>query len=68
MKRDYSVYLDDILDAMNKAEMFVAGMSYEQFEDDLRTSFAVTRALEIVGEATRRLPVSFREQYPNIPW
>jgi uncharacterized protein with HEPN domain len=68
MKRDYSVYLDDILDAMDKAEMFVTGMSYEQFEDDLRTNFAVTRALEIVGEATRRLPVSFREQYPNIPW
>lgn len=68
MKRDYSVYLDDILDAMDKAEMFVAGMSYEQFEDDMRTNFAVTRALEIVGEATRRLPVSFREQYPNIPW
>jgi len=68
MKRDYTVYLDDVLDAMDKAEMFVAGMSYEQFEDDLRTSFAVTRALEIVGEATRRLPASFREQYPNIPW
>jgi len=68
MKRDYSVYLEDILDAMDKAEMFVTGMSYEQFEDDLRTHFAVTRALEIVGEATKRLPVSFREQYPNIPW
>ena len=68
MKRDLSVYLDDILDAMGKAEMFVLGMSYEQFEDDLRTHFAVTRALEIVGEATRRLPVSFREQYPHIPW
>ena len=68
MKRDYSVYLDDILDAMDKAETFVAGMSYEQFEDDLRTHFAVTRALEIVGEATRRLPMSFREQYPDIPW
>jgi len=68
MKRDYSVYLEDILDAMDKAEMFVTGMSYEQFEDDLRTHFAVTRDLEIVGEATRRLPVSFREQYPNIPW
>ena len=40
MKRDYSVYLDNILDAMDKAEMFVTGLSYEQFEDDLRTNFA----------------------------
>jgi uncharacterized protein with HEPN domain len=68
MKRDFLVYLDDILDAMGKAEMFVAGMSYAQFEDDLRTNYAVTRAMEIVGEATRRLPVSFREQYPYVPW
>jgi uncharacterized protein with HEPN domain len=68
MKRDYLVYVDDILDAMNKAETFVAGIGYEQFEADLRTNFAVTRALEIVGEATKRLPASFREQYPHIPW
>ena len=68
MKRDYLVYLDDIWDAMDKAEMFVEGMTYEQFEDDLRANFAVTRALEIVGEATKRLPTSFREQYPDIPW
>ena len=68
MKQDFLVYLDDILDAMGKAEMFVAGMRYEQFEDDLRTIYAVTRALEIVGEATRRLPASFREQYPHVPW
>jgi uncharacterized protein with HEPN domain len=68
MKRDPRVYLDDILDAMNKAEMFVEGMSYEQFENDLRTHYAVTRALEIVGEATRRLADSFRERYPDVPW
>jgi uncharacterized protein with HEPN domain len=68
MKKDYLVYIEDILDAMDKAEMFVAGMSYAQFEADLRTTFAVTRALEIIGEATKRLPPTFREQYPHIPW
>jgi len=68
MKKDYLVYIDDILDAMDKAEMFVAGMSYAQFEADLRTAFAVTRALEIIGEATKRLPPTLREQYPHIPW
>jgi uncharacterized protein with HEPN domain len=68
MKKDYLVYIDDILDAMDKAEKFVAGMSYEQFENDLRTTFAVTRALEIVGEATKRLPPDIREKHPHIPW
>ncbi len=68
MKRDFLVYIDDILNAMDQAEMFVTEMSYEQFENDLRTTYAVTRALEIVGEAARRLPLDFRDLYPDIPW
>ena len=68
MKRDFLVYIDDILNAMDQAEIFVAEMSYEQFENDLRTTYAVTRALEIVGEAAKRLPPDFRDLYPDIPW
>ena len=43
-------------------------MTYEQFEQDFRINFAVVRALEIIGEATKRLPLSLRDQYPDIPW
>ena len=68
MKKDFLVYVDDIVDAMGKAEMFVVGLTYEQFEADWRTNFAVTRALEIIGEATKRLPTEFRQQHPDIPW
>jgi uncharacterized protein with HEPN domain len=31
-------------------------------------NFVVARALEIVGEATKRLPLELRDAYPNIPW
>jgi uncharacterized protein with HEPN domain len=41
---------------------------YDQFESDFRINFAVVRALEIVGEATKRLLMTLRDQYPNIPW
>jgi uncharacterized protein with HEPN domain len=68
MNRDVLVYLEDILDAMNKAEVFVSGMTYEQFEHDAKTIFAVVRAIEIIGEAVKRLPLAFRERYPSIPW
>jgi uncharacterized protein with HEPN domain len=34
MTRDFLVYIDDILNAMDRAEIFVAEMSYEQFEND----------------------------------
>jgi uncharacterized protein with HEPN domain len=68
MRREFLDFVEDILDAMDKAQGFVKGFTYKEFEADARTSFAVVRALEIIGEATKRLPVSLREQYPAIPW
>jgi uncharacterized protein with HEPN domain len=61
-------YLRDILDAMDKAASFVSGMSYEEFCRDERTAFAVIRALEIVGEAAKKVPAPWRRRYPAIPW
>jgi uncharacterized protein with HEPN domain len=68
MSHEFLDFVEDILDAMDKAETLVEGFSYEEFETDFRTNFAVVRALEIIGEAVRRLPVSLREQYSEIPW
>jgi len=60
--------LNDILSAAEKAIEFVTGMGPEDLEDDDRTEFAVIKALEIVGEAARRIPHSFRDSQPQIPW
>ena len=68
MSDEYLDHIEDVLDAMNKAEILLEGVTFEQFEADFRTNFAVVRALEIVGEATKRLPDSLRQQYPDIPW
>lgn len=68
MNKDIRVYLEDIISAMNNAELFVINMDYEQFEADLKTNIAVTRALEIIGEATKRLPTPFRDQHPHTRW
>jgi uncharacterized protein with HEPN domain len=43
-------------------------VSYAQFEADFRINFAVIRVLEIIGEATKRLPDNLRQAYPDIPW
>ncbi len=43
-------------------------MSFEQFEDDVRTTFAFVRALEIVGEAAKQIPSTIRSRSPGIPW
>jgi len=56
MNREFEDYLSDILDAMGKAQQFVGNLSYEEFSEDDKTVFAVVRALEIVGEATKNIP------------
>jgi uncharacterized protein with HEPN domain len=68
MSNEFLDYVEDIADAMEKAEILLAGVTYDQFESDFRINFAVVRALEIVGEAAKRLPMTLRDQYPNVPW
>ena len=68
MSYEFLDYVDDILDAMDKAEILLEDVTYDQFESDFRINFAVVRALEIIGEATKRLPMDVRQQYPKIPW
>ncbi len=67
-QRDYTDYLTDILDAAENAERFLAGMGIDEFLADAKTSYAVIRALTIIGEAAKRIPPSVRKQYPEIPW
>lgn len=68
MKAEFLDFLDDILDAMDKAEILLSDVTYDQFVGDFRIHYAVVRALEIIGEATKRLPSSLRDEYPAIPW
>jgi uncharacterized protein with HEPN domain len=68
MSNEFLDYVEDILDAMEKAEALIENVTYDQFAADFRINFAVVRALEIVGEATKRLPSALREAYPDIPW
>ncbi len=68
MSNEFLDYVEDILDAIEKAETAVAGVEYDRFATDFMINFVVVRALEIVGEATKRLPMSLRNQYPHIPW
>lgn len=67
-KREYRDYLADILDNARKLKAFVAGLSFEAFQADEKTQYAVMRAVEVIGEAAKRIPTEFRNQYPAIPW
>lgn len=61
-------YLNDIQHHIEMANGFIAGMNYEAFRDDTRTVYAVTRCLEIISEASRRLPDDLKGRHPAIEW
>jgi uncharacterized protein with HEPN domain len=61
-------WLDDIRHHIVMAERFALGMDYETFKDDDRTVYAVTRCLEIISEASRRLPDNLKARHPSIAW
>jgi|SRR4030042_1997320 len=68
MSRDYKVFLEDILQSIDKINRYITGMSLETFSSDEKTIDAVVRNLEIIGEATRRLPDEVRIRHSDIEW
>ncbi len=66
--RDYRLYLKDILAAIDSIEEFVAGIDLEAFQADDKTTSAVMRKLEIIGEATKQIPDEIRQNHPRVPW
>ena len=68
MKRDESVYLRHILDAIRRIEEYTCGLDEQAFHNRSLIQDGVIRQLEVVGEAVKHLPVALREQYPEIPW
>jgi uncharacterized protein with HEPN domain len=62
------VALHDIAHHIDLAVHFTTGFDYEAFVADPRTVYAVTRCLEIIAEASRRLPDDLKARHPSIAW
>ena len=68
MKRDHSLFIKDIIDAIEPIETFVRDMDLEELGGDDKTSSAVIRKFEIIGEAAKHVPDLITERYPDVPW
>ena len=68
MHRDYRLYLDDILEAIDRIREYVQGMDAEAFSSDRKTQDAVIRNLEVIGEASRNLSEELKARSNEIEW
>ena len=66
--KDYKIFIEDIIGAMTAIEKFVKNITFDEFLIDDKTSSAVIRKLEIIGEAAKNIPDNIRENHPGIPW
>lgn len=68
MKKDVSVYIDDMLEAISAIERYVAGMDEVKFSQKDYIQDAVIRQLAIIGEAAKKIPEELRKKQSDIPW
>ena len=68
MKRDDRVYLEHILEAMDKIDLYTRDLDYPAFVSEGLIQDGVIRQLEIMGEATKNISLQTRDLCPDIPW
>jgi uncharacterized protein with HEPN domain len=60
--------LSDIKRNIELTRLFIGDVSFQEFREDTRTVYAVLCSLEIITEASRRLPDDLKARHPDIPW
>lgn len=68
MRRSHKLYLEDILESANKIQHYVGDSSLENILQDKMRIDAIVRNLEIIGEASSKIPQEVKEKYSSIEW
>lgn len=68
MTKNPLLYITHILDAAKSIQAQIKEITKEQFESSELLQGFVERKLEIIGEATKRIPDDFKQKHPSIPW
>ncbi len=57
-----------MIEAIERIRGILADVSLEAFESDWQRQWLVERGVEIISEASRRLPNELKARHPEIPW
>lgn len=66
--RDPKILIEDIMESIEKVEEYTKGLLFEQFVENTIVVDAVVRNLEIIGEASKRIPSDIQDKNKSIPW
>ena len=67
-KRDSKLFIKDIVDAMGHIEEFIEDMALDELEADEKTSSAVIRKFEVIGEAAKYMPKKIKDKHKDVQW
>jgi uncharacterized protein with HEPN domain len=67
-KEDFRVYVQDILEAIQRIDEYLKETTFEEFSKDNKTVDAVVRNFAVIGEAAKSVPVSVKRKHPEIAW
>jgi len=66
--REYHIYLEDMLTSMLRIKEYIGEMEFREFKMNYLVVDAVIRNFEIIGEASKNIPIGLQNKYPQIPW
>ncbi len=67
-ERDFRLFLNDILESIEKIEKYTANITLKDFANNQMIIDAVVRNFIIIGEASTNIPPEMQNEYPKIPW
>ena len=68
MIKDNFTYLNHILTSISLIEEYSSGKKFKDLIANKMMQDAIIRQIEIIGEATTRISVAFKNEYPELPW
>ncbi|UCH93595.1 MAG: DUF86 domain-containing protein [Candidatus Aminicenantes bacterium] len=66
--RDWKILFEDILESIEKIERYTEGLEFDDFSTDSMIIDAVVRNIEIIGEASKNVPIQIKEKLTEVPW